>query len=508
MSKIVPKSIQSQSSQNIKSNQHRNENTENDLIFAAFFGGASCKDSPKDSLIGKAPIATAMMSAAMMSADSHDENSFGEQTSDDLMALMALLHGGRDLGQKINGLQSDDLDDEVQLEQAGTLLDSVNPEALAPATGGTLLPEKQGGTMAIPSSTSVGPAHMVFEDGVGFNARTGSATANVVSKNPARMDGNSLMEQNQASTEIIRVQQVQQNSAKIGENLDVNMESPLNKNMTSDIVKLRALRAANLEQLNADIDKETAKADLGELNGKFGKNGQTVASLKKMVASTANPSLNVKFPLPREGGRTANDVTRLAAASSAALENAPTITGTGANGSSTGQSGAHTGHQGSAPSGSQSGGGLFGNLNNLQILDTARDNWTDMLLQRVKNGLSGGKDQLDFQLNPRNLGKMRISLVMQNDRTNIQIQTETSAAASMLSESESRLAQMLEAAGLRLGNLNSGHSQGFGGAGSDQHANQQSQSKTGSLDQPDDLTGEVVEELANEGSDNLINIQA
>ena len=41
MPKIVPKSMQSQSSQNIKSNQHRNENTESEVMFAALFGGAS-----------------------------------------------------------------------------------------------------------------------------------------------------------------------------------------------------------------------------------------------------------------------------------------------------------------------------------------------------------------------------------------------------------------------------------------------------------------------------------
>ena len=100
--------------------------------------------------------------------------------------------------------------------------------------------------------------------------------------------------------------------------------------------------------------------------------------------------------------------------------------------------------------------------------------------------------------------------MIQNDRTNIQIQTETSAAASMLTDSESRLAQMLEASGLRLGNLNSGQFHGFGGTGSDQQANQQSQNKTGSLSKPDDVQGEgeVVEKLVGEGSDNLINIQA
>ena len=86
--------------------------------------------------------------------------------------------------------------------------------------------------------------------------------------------------------------------------------------MTSDLVKLQALRAANLEQQNADTDNEAVKADFGELNGKLGKNGQTVGGQKQMVVSNANPTLNVKVPSLREGGRATNDLTRLAAASS------------------------------------------------------------------------------------------------------------------------------------------------------------------------------------------------
>ena len=500
MSKIVPKSIQSQSSQNIKSNQSRNENAENDAMFASLFGDASGETSSEELLIGKASM------APIMSVDSRDENSFCEQTSDDLMALMVSFHGGRGLGQKNNGPQSD----ELEPEQVATSPDDENLDALALVTSGPLFPETQRGTTAMPRSTRVGPTNMIFEDGVGPKIEIGNAAATVMSRNPARMDGNGLLEQNKASAEPIGPQQVQQSSATKDENLNVNVENPLTKNINRDVAKIRALRAANLEQQNADIDNEAKKDDLAELNGKSGKNGLTVAGLKQMMVSTANPPLIAKAASPGEGGRTANDVTRLAAASSNALENAPAITGTGTNGSSTGQSGAHAGHQGGTQSGSQSGGGLLGNLTNLQILDTAKDNWTEMLLQRVKNGLSGGKDQLDFQLTPRNLGKLRISLVMQNDRTNIQIQTETSAAASMLSDSESRLAQMLEASGLRLGNLNSGQFQGFGGAGSDQQANQQSQNKTNSLSQPDDVSGEgeMVEKLVSEGSDNLINIQA
>ncbi len=504
MSKIVPKSTQSQSSQNIKANQTRNENTDSDVMFAALFGGATGETSSEESLIGKTSMTT------MMSADSGDENSFDEQTNDDLMLLMASLRGGSGLEQKVAGLQDDAINDGLELEQGSTSSDSENSDALALTTTGALLSATQGGTTAMQRSALAGLASMVFEDGVGSNARKVSAAANVVPKNPARVDGVSLLGQNKVSTEIIEPQQVKQKSVKVGENLGVNAENPVTKNMTSDLVKLSALRAANLEQKNAEFDAKLAKDDAGEVNGNLRKNNLTGAGLKQMTASANNQAFGVKMMSNGEGGRIGNDITRLAAASSSALDNASTIGGTGSNGSSTGHSGGQLGQQGGSQAGSQSGGGLLSSLNNLQILDTAKDNWTEMLLQRVKNGLSGGKDQLDFQLNPRNLGKMRISLVMQNDRTNIKIQTETSAAASMLGESEARLAQMLEASGLRLGNLNSGQFQGFGGAGSDQQANQQSQNKTGSLSQPDNGQdeGEVGAELVAAGSDNLINIQA
>jgi hypothetical protein len=76
----------------------------------------------------------------------------------------------------------------------------------------------------------------------------------------------------------------------------------------------------------------------------------------------------------------------------------------------------------------------------------------------------------------------------------------------MLSESEGRLAQMLEASGLRLGNFNSGLSQGFDGKGSDGHGDQKSLVRTGNGKTDDD--GNVSAETIIEQSENLINIQA
>ena len=135
MPKIVPKSMQSQNSQNIKSNQNSNENTESEVMFAALFVGASGVASTEESTIGKASMTN------LMSADSGDESPFGEQTNDNLMTLMASFGGGRGLGQKIDGLQSDVSDAELELEQPAKYSDNVNSDALALAMDGSTLPE-------------------------------------------------------------------------------------------------------------------------------------------------------------------------------------------------------------------------------------------------------------------------------------------------------------------------------------------------------------------------------
>jgi flagellar hook-length control protein FliK len=133
-----------------------------------------------------------------------------------------------------------------------------------------------------------------------------------------------------------------------------------------------------------------------------------------------------------------------------------------------------------------------------------------MLLQRVERGLAGGKDKIDFHLNPRNLGKMRISLLVQNDRTSVHIQTETGAAAQMLSDAEARLAQMMDASGLKFGNLTSQHNQNFAGNFAGQNSGQ---GREGSAPHDEasakaDGTDENNAEISIEQSENLVNMQA
>jgi flagellar hook-length control protein FliK len=270
--------------------------------------------------------------------------------------------------------------------------------------------------------------------------------------------------------------------------------------LATNIANNRALSVANLKEYHAETDPKLfgvfAKKNITSVKDK---NFTTALNLKQAMLPDSGFAPSEKALVGRAGGYNGHDILQPTKAVLAVLESTSGF----ANQS---QSGAHTGGQSSGQAGSAATSGLMQNLNMLQTLDMARSNWNEMLIQRVQMGLAGGRDQLDFQLSPRKLGKMRISLVLQNDRTNIKVQTETSAAASMLTESEGRLAQMLEASGLRLGNFSSGLSQGFDGKDSDGHRHQKSLAHAGNGKTDDD--GNASAETIVEQSENLINIQA
>ena len=277
--------------------------------------------------------------------------------------------------------------------------------------------------------------------------------------------------------------------------------------LAAKFANLMKNRSLDLEQRDAEIDAELFGDKTNEFIGKKEKNLVSGASLKQAMLSAQNLAFGDKLSMHSAQSQNVVELMRASQSASAMLDTVSGIAGqSGGHSHSGGQSGSQNGGQ----SGSIAGGGLLNNLNMLQTLDMAKNNWSEMLLQRVQRGLAGGKDQLEFQLNPRNLGKMRISLVMKNNRANVLIKTETSVAASMLNDAEGRLAQMLEASGIRLGSLNSGQSQGFGGNASDGQANQQNTAETPrkAIAGKTEDDGPANAEMTTERSENLINIQA
>ena len=89
-------------------------------------------------------------------------------------------------------------------------------------------------------------------------------------------------------------------------------------------------------------------------------------------------------------------------------------------------------------------------LSIIHKLNMADKAWKEALVRQVERQLKEGNKTLDITLNPKQLGKMTVSINVSGDDASIQIFTETSAAAGILLESEGKLAQMMQDIGLRL----------------------------------------------------------
>jgi len=141
----------------------------------------------------------------------------------------------------------------------------------------------------------------------------------------------------------------------------------------------------------------------------------------------------------------------------------------------------------------------------LDVLDMQDEKWTDQLVRRIDREMRSGGNGLDLELNPRNLGRLKITLSVVQDQTNVMLRTETGAAAQMISDAESRLAQMLEQAGLKLGQFDAfagGHNRGFGQQKDGQAQADARNQDTDTQTQSDSKTGDKTT------SDGLVNLTA
>ena len=169
------------------------------------------------------------------------------------------------------------------------------------------------------------------------------------------------------------------------------------------------------------------------------------------------------------------------------------------------------GSGGQTPGGQTSGGqsGLTSSLaeNWLEMLDMQDENWAEQLVKRVERNLANAKEGIDFELNPRSLGKLHVNLSLQQNEALLQMRTETSQAAQMISDAQSRLSAMLEDAGMKLaylGTSTQGNGNGANGqqSGNRHHGHQnngQNNNSDSNLPQNNDAT---------DASNSLVNVKA
>ena len=493
MSKIVPKSVQMLGAQSTSITSVNAEKTADELLFATLFNGAKAVFKSEDVVLDSEDFDESL-------ANQSQNQEIGENHPPGGAFIgTAALRAPKVVGEKSLNRLASETEDLAVSSQDRLLIEDENFDALADLPLATLQsPTGLNNLVTGPtdrlSTSKLTPAVMAFEDG---------DPSHLTNLKMPKKDG--LLDRGQMSgvqnpvvgkAEINHVE----NKSMLDKYIGSLPAGASDEGLATNIANNRALSVANLKEYHAETDPKLfgvfAKKNITSVKDK---NFTTASNLKQAMLPDSGFAPSEKALVGRAGGYNGHDILQPTKAVLAVLESASGF----ANQS---QSGAHTGGQSSGQAGSAATSGLMQNLNMLQTLDMARSNWNEMLIQRVQMGLAGGRDQLDFQLSPRKLGKMRISLVLQNDRTNIKVQTETSAAASMLTESEGRLAQMLEASGLRLGNFSSGLSQGFDGKDSDGHRHQKSLAHAGNGKTDDD--GNASAETIVEQSENLINIQA
>jgi flagellar hook-length control protein FliK len=466
--------------------------TEHDVMFAALFGGVVATQSDGE------PLA-AELNPAHADADA-DTNPDGN--ADILMAMQAVAamlsgHPAKRQNSDINaadGEAGDALPDALTDPHGiASVLDQLDQEQLVnPAMIGPMPLQQPNGKFSDSVQPSGVHGKMAFEDEAPARpSRTVQTAASAATQNPLPAGKTALDSTGKAPLDSEATDEMP------GGQLDSanSQQGTTRRAPAGPRVAPSYAQQAKAAMLKPTTGPDGAMAEMsGDGDMQFDSPDEFIRAL---AGQTAERSAGRQLADAASGDTTPTNAARLALAVGSAAGGQMSQQN---NGQSGGQSGSFVAASAGMTNGSM-----------MDMLDMAQDNWTEMLLQRVEKGLAGGKDKIDFHLNPRNLGKMRISLMVQNDRTNIHIQTETHAAAQALSEAEVRLAQMMDASGVKFGSLTSQYNQSFAGQnfggqndGQDGRSGRANSAADGSLDENDANNAEI----SVEPSENLINMQA
>ena len=89
----------------------------------------------------------------------------------------------------------------------------------------------------------------------------------------------------------------------------------------------------------------------------------------------------------------------------------------------------------------------------LDTLNMLSKTWGNRLIEKIEKSIINGDESLEISLTPKSLGKLNITINIQDSLARINIVAESASAAALLGEWESKLSQMMEASGLKLSTL-------------------------------------------------------
>ena len=88
--------------------------------------------------------------------------------------------------------------------------------------------------------------------------------------------------------------------------------------------------------------------------------------------------------------------------------------------------------------------------NFLDHLDLTQKGWTSKLVSRIENAMSNGGEEIEFNLKPKNLGMLKVSVSQKNGMNMVKIITENSFVTSALAQNENYLQKLFNDQGMSL----------------------------------------------------------
>ncbi len=149
--------------------------------------------------------------------------------------------------------------------------------------------------------------------------------------------------------------------------------------------------------------------------------------------------------------------------------------------------------------------------NLLDNLDLTQKGWTSKLASRIENAVVNGGEEIEFNLKPKNLGVLKVSVKLKNGIGNVKIITENSFVTSALNQNENYLQKLFNEQGINLDFIAENEGQQFGSRNNfNQNSNNENQKK--SLQSDTDIRKMNDEEIdtttENNSSRHIINVIA
>ena len=98
----------------------------------------------------------------------------------------------------------------------------------------------------------------------------------------------------------------------------------------------------------------------------------------------------------------------------------------------------------------------------LQNLNMLSKSWGTDLIEKIEKSIVDGVEKIEISLIPKSLGRLNVTINMQDTIAKISITAESANAAALLADAGSKLSQMMEVSGLKLASLQTQAHQ-FGG---------------------------------------------